>query len=48
MPFLGWPELLERTFTRVFPHPTLNQVFTGHTGSDANEFAMKTAIMYKA
>lgn len=48
MPFKEWPDMLDQAFSRVFPHPDLNCVFTSHTGSDANEFAFKTACMYKA
>lgn len=47
-PFVYWPDLLERTLLKVKPHPELSSVFTSHTGSDANEFAFKTAIMWKA
>lgn len=47
MPPTDWPELLETTFSRIYPHPDLNCVFTSHTGSDANEFAFKTACMFK-
>lgn len=47
MPTTEWPDMLDATFTKILPHPSLNCVFTSHTGSDANEFAFKTACMYK-
>lgn len=47
MPFVDWPDMAAGLL-RVKPHPELTSVFTSHTGSDANEFAFKTAIMWKA
>jgi 4-aminobutyrate aminotransferase/(S)-3-amino-2-methylpropionate transaminase len=47
-PFTDWPDIIDATFLRAKPHPELSCVFTTHTGSDANEFAFKTAMIWKA
>ncbi|KAF2084683.1 gamma-aminobutyric acid transaminase [Saccharata proteae CBS 121410] len=41
-----WAEILETGILRVAPKG-LNQVFTGQSGSDANELAFKAAFMWK-
>ncbi|KAK4982976.1 4-aminobutyrate transaminase [Elasticomyces elasticus] len=41
-----WAHILQTGILRVAPHG-LNQVFTGQTGSDANELAYKAAFMWK-
>ncbi|KAH3768082.1 4-aminobutyrate aminotransferase [Pelomyxa schiedti] len=48
MPTVQWPDMLQSAFSHIFPHPSLCCVFTSLSGSDANEFAFKTACMYKA
>ncbi|KAF1990588.1 4-aminobutyrate aminotransferase [Aulographum hederae CBS 113979] len=45
-PSHDWAEILETGILRVAPKG-LNQVFTGTTGSDANELAYKAAFMWK-
>ena len=41
-----WAEILETGILKVAPKG-LNQVFTGQSGSDANELAFKAAFMYR-
>jgi 4-aminobutyrate aminotransferase/(S)-3-amino-2-methylpropionate transaminase len=45
-PSHDWAELLQAGILKAAP-PGLNQVFTSHTGSDANELAYKAAFMWK-
>eukprot|EP00771_Trimastix_marina_P002814 gnl/Trimastix_PCT/398.p2 GENE.gnl/Trimastix_PCT/398~~gnl/Trimastix_PCT/398.p2 ORF type:complete len:477 (+),score=158.05 gnl/Trimastix_PCT/398:107-1537(+) len=48
MPPHDWVQLLRESLMKVLPHPELNQIWTARTGSEANEFAIKSACMWYA